>query len=99
MKLIIVLSLEAMQKDLERLFNDQGVPVYSEVDIQGFRTSQTQATGWFGGKNLGVYSLMQFAFVPESQASAFLEAVRAFNETQDEEHPVHAFQVPVEAFV
>lgn len=102
MKLIIVLSLESARKDLEQIFKAQAIPVYSEVDVQGFRTTPAGAAlgnNWFGSKSMGVYSLMLFAFVPKEQAEGLRTALSKYNQEQASDHPVHAFQLPVEAFI
>ncbi|MGF1534431.1 MAG: hypothetical protein ACFCUI_12065 [Bernardetiaceae bacterium] len=100
MRLLIVLSLEAYRKDVERIFAAQKISVYSGIDIQGFRPGTSSSfNSWFGSKNTGIYSLMQFAFVPEDQADGLLESIRHHNTAEDLAHPIHAFEMAVSRFV
>ncbi|NJL12364.1 MAG: hypothetical protein HC913_04775 [Microscillaceae bacterium] len=102
MKLIAILSIEDYHPDLGKIFKNLEIPVYSEVEITGFRSEKGDSAAlqnWFAHKKTGVFSKLSFAFVEESQAEKLLKAVADFNALQPSANPVHAFQLQVDKFV
>ena len=102
MKLVAVMSLDAYRDDLHQLFRGHEIQVYSEIDIQGYHHSQSAPAtsfGWFGGASSPAYSTLTWAFLPESQAGDLLGAIEQYNDDNDLDHPVRAFQMPVDRAV
>jgi hypothetical protein len=103
MKLVAVMSLDAYRDDLHRLYRDCEVQVFSELAIEGYHRGQhppAGAAGWFGqAAESSAYSTLTWAFLPENQAADLLEAIERYNETRDLDHPVRAFQMPVDKAV
>lgn len=102
MKLLAVMSLDAYRDDLHRIYRDHQIQVFSEIDIEGYHHSQTPsptAVGWFGGAVTPAYSTLTWAFLPEVQAADLLGAIEQYNEDNDLDHPVRAFQMPVDRAV
>lgn len=99
MKLIAILSIEDYHPDLGKIFKNLEIPVYSELDMTGFRSEKGNSQAlqnWFAHKKTGVFSKLSFAFVPENQAEALMKAIEVFNTEKSSKNPVHAFQLNVE---
>lgn len=101
MKLIILLGVEACEKDLRKIFHQNDVDIYSEFPIQGHKQFGTlpDPTNWFGKRDDTTYSTMAFSFVTEEKAQAVLASVAAYNQDNPSAYPLHAFRLAVEAAV
>ena len=102
MKLVAVMSLDAYRDDLHRLLREREIQVFSELDIQGYHQDQKTAGpsfGWFGAGTPPAYSTLTWAFLGDEQATQLLDAVAAFNAQRSLDHPVRAFEMPVERAV
>ncbi|PCJ26793.1 MAG: hypothetical protein COA97_05205 [Flavobacteriales bacterium] len=101
MKLIIVIGMHEHQDQLDKLFKESGIPIFSKVDVKGFKSGNKQAdlSNWFGGGTDPNLSIMFFAFVPKQNAESILEKVKGFNSEENRIAPLHAFQLPVEKIV
>jgi hypothetical protein len=55
--------------------------------------------GWFGRSDSPAYSTLTWAFLPEDQAADLLDAIEHYNDTHNLDHPVRAFQMPVDTAV
>ena len=102
MKLVAVMSLEAYRDDLHRIYRDHQIRVFSEIDIEGYHHRQTPpatAVGWFAASMSPAYSTLTWAFLPETQAGDLLGAIERYNADNDLDHPVRAFQMPVDTAV
>lgn len=102
MKLVAVMSLDMYREELHRIYRDHSIQIFSEIDIEGYHHRQTpDATqiGWFGHANHPAYSTLTWAFLNDEQADQLLDAIDAFNATNDPAHPVHAFKMPVDRAV
>jgi len=101
MKLIIVLGMVDHQKKLSKMFKDANIPIFSKIDVEGFKSAQKQVdmSNWFGGDENSDMSTMFFAFVPKNNAEQIIKQVQGFNQNEDVISPLHAFQLPVEKFV
>ena len=98
MKLVVIMSIDAYASILEKVYEEQQIPVYSEMDIKGFRLEGTDAvpTGWFGTTHVPVYSKLTFAFVSDESADRLLEAIDRYNREQELANPIRVFQMKVE---
>lgn len=101
MKLLIVLGMQEHQTELSKMFKESNTPIYSKLDVEGFKNGgkQVDMANWFGNSIDGDLSVMFFAFVPKQNAESILEKVIKFNANQNRISPIHAFQVPVEKFI
>ena len=101
MKLIIVLGIKEIQEELNKVFKDMKIPIFSKVDIEGFKTEEKIAdmSNWFGNHQESDFSVMFFAFVHEKDADTILKGINDLNLNKDRIRPFHAFQMPVEKFV
>ena len=100
MKLLVVLSVSETTKDVKRILINHKVPVYSEVDMEGFRVKPPLAdkTNWFAQGKYGVFSKLFFTFCEENNVSDVLKAITDFNQQHEDskQYPLHAFQLNVE---
>lgn len=101
MKLVALMSIEEYSKDLKKLLVSHRIPVFSEMDILGFKTNGEDSVeeNWFSaGGEYHIYSALFFAFVGEEKAEELLEAVAEHNQAHEgtDNHPFRAFQLNVE---
>jgi len=101
MKLLIVLGMQEHQADLNNMFKESNTPIYSKLDVEGFKTGSKQVdmANWFGDSIDGDLSIMFFAFVPKQNAENIMGKVKEFNADENRISPLHAFQLPVEKFI
>ena len=102
MKLVAIMSLDAYRKDLHQIYREHEVRVFSELDIRGYHHQKpppATKVGWFGGTDSAAYSTLTWAFLPEEQAGDLLEAIEDYNEMHNLDHPIRAFQMPVDRSV
>lgn len=102
MKLVAIMSLDAYRDDLHRIYREHEVRVFSELDIRGYHHEESPPApdvGWFGGTDTSAYSTLTWAFLPEEKATELLGAIEEYNDAHDLDHPVRAFQMPVDRSV
>ncbi|MEQ6122213.1 hypothetical protein [Reichenbachiella sp. MALMAid0571] len=101
MKLIIVLGIKEIQGELNKVFKEMKIPIFSKVDIEGFKTEENVAdmSNWFGNHKESDFSVMFFTFVHTKDADAILKDINKLNLSKNRIRPFHAFQMPVEKFV
>lgn len=89
------------QEQLNQLFKNADIPIFSKVDVEGFKSGSKQVdlSNWFGDGIDGYLSVMYFAFVPKQNAENIMEKVKTFNADEDRMAPIHAFELPVDKFV
>jgi hypothetical protein len=101
MKLIIVLGIKEFQEELNTVFKELMIPIFSKVDIEGFKTEDNTVdiSNWFGQDENSDFSVMFFAFVPENKANMLMKVIEGLNLSKKRTRSFHAFQMPVEKFV
>lgn len=101
MKLLIVLGMQEHQADLNKMFKTNNTPIFSKIDIEGFKTESKQIdfSNWFSDSLDGDMSVMYIAFVQKENAESMLAKITVFNADEDRIAPLHAFQLPVEKFI
>lgn len=103
MKLLIILSIEEHTKDVRKLLIKEGVPLYSETDIQGFTTEEhkTDISNWFAHDTVERFSKLFFTMQSKEIIKRVLVAVKAYNQEHVDaaNYPLHAYQLNVEASV
>ena len=100
-KWIIVMGVEEYRDSLNEMFLKSGVVVFSEVQVKGFRFTQSQLENEEAPLNLmdPVYSVISFALTEEEHSESLLKQIKQFNNSHQRARPLHAFQVNVEAMV
>jgi hypothetical protein len=101
MKLVALMCIAEYSDALKKILVKENVPVFSEIDIDGFRmdTEKSLEENWFTAtKRSSIYSSLYFAFVEEGKAQSLFNAVEEYNSNQegDSLHPLRAFQLNVE---
>ena len=98
MKLLIVTSVAAFQKDVLKLFKKANIEAFSSSEIDGYKnTNSLIATqSWFPGEKGGNESSMFFSFTDEEKITDFFNQVREFNNRMETDNPVRAVVVPIE---
>ncbi len=101
MKLVALMSIEEYSKELKRLLVSHRIPVFSEMDILGFKTNGDHSVeeNWFSaGGEYHIYSALFFVFVDEGKAEELFKAVDEHNHAHEgtDNHPFRAFQLNVE---
>ena len=101
MKLIAIFSIEELRDETARLFKDCQIPVFSELEVKGFKLSQGagEAGNWFGSHSQPVYSVLNFAFVDDPDAEGLLKRIEVLNNRNENDRPIHAVQLNVEKYV
>ena len=98
LKLVFVLSVEDLQKEVGQLFQQAGIAIYSSMNIEGIKTNQTNsdANNWFAAGTTTIYSTANFSFTSEESAQTLIDLVREYNSNHSENFPLHAYQLAVE---
>lgn len=100
MQLVIVMGVEAYEAQVNALFKEQSVPVFSRMNIEGYNlTQQVYDTGWFGGRDTPAYSVLNFSFMEEATAEGLMGRIRDFNEREQLRNPLRAYRLPVTDWV
>ena len=103
MKLLLILCIEEHEKEVRKLLRNQKVPMYSEVDIQGFKNENGDAdlSNWFAHDKVQRFSRLFFSIQTEQNVSAVLGAVKNYNEAHEgiKNNPLHAYKLNVEETV
>ena len=92
-KLITILYLEDDEPVVDELLRRVGVGAFSRLPMEGRGSG---IPGW-DGTIPSFRSKLIFAMVDAARAKEVLDAVVAAKGVQDTTHPLHAFQVDVEA--
>ena len=98
MKLVIVTTVDQYKKEVIKLFKDSDVKAFSELDIEGFKTSNKLplASNWFASNRSGADSEMFFAFTELENAKTLFKQIKKFNKNLDSNNPVKGVIIPVE---
>lgn len=98
MKLLIVTTVSAFQKDVLKLFKKANIEAFSSSEIDGYKnTNSLIATqSWFPGEKGGNESSMFFSFTDEDKITDFFSNVREFNNNMETNNPIRAIVVPIE---
>jgi hypothetical protein len=101
MKLIIVTCLKDFQKDVEKIFVEANVQVFSMLDLVGSKTnlSSNMQEEWFAVGAGKFDSALLFSFTEEKTADQILHFVTEYNSRSESAFPLRAFVLPVEKMV
>ncbi len=103
MKLLLILSIEEYKDSVRKILAREGVPVYSETDIHGFKVgnSSTDLSNWFAQAPQGTFSKLFFSIQSEDSVKRVMKAIEDFNreDESNENYPIHAYQLGIENYV
>ncbi|MGI0106169.1 hypothetical protein [Salinimicrobium sp. WS361] len=98
MKLLIVTSVVAFQKDVLNLFKKANIEAFSSSEIDGYKNGNNliATQSWFPGEKGGNESLMLFSFTEEEKITELFKYLKEYNEKLETNNPVRAVVLPVE---
>ena len=101
MKLLIVTSVVAFQKDVLKLFKKADIEAFSSSEIDGYKNKHSllATQTWFPHQEGGNESVMFFSFTEEEKVNEFFTQVKNFNQNMETNNPVRAILVPIEKFI
>jgi hypothetical protein len=100
MKMIGLMSLEKDKSKLRRIFEQNNVQIFSEIEITGHTLNTLARYGWASStQDVPLYSALCFAIIPEKHARAVMDAIEELAGTDESGHPIRAFQVDVERMI
>jgi hypothetical protein len=97
MKLIAIFSIEELRKEIEKILRTVEVPVFSELDVRGFKNEiGLSGSNWFGSGTVPTFSVLNFAFVPDDQSQRLLDHISNLNDSGKLDHRIHAVVLNIE---
>ena len=101
MKLVIVTSVEAFQKDVLKLFKSADIQNFSSSDIDGYKngSSLLMATSWFPSVKGGNESSLFFSFTEDEKIDKLFNLIKEFNSSVETNNAIRAVVVPIERHV
>ncbi|WP_420575487.1 hypothetical protein [Ekhidna sp.] len=92
MELLIITAVQSFEKDVKKLLKENGVKVYSHMDVTGFKdlSDEAQNANWFASDSGEHRSALFYAFVEEAFVDKVLKAIEVLNSTQETSSYVHA---------
>jgi hypothetical protein len=98
MKFFIVTCLKEYQDDVNKIFKQANINVFSATDLIGFKDNQSpdMLQEWFASGDEKFDSLMVFSFTDTEKAEHGMELIKQLNKVSQTNFPVRAFIVPVE---
>jgi hypothetical protein len=103
MKLLVILCIEEHEKQVRRILRDNKVPVYSEINIQGYNNEYQKAdiTNWFAHDEVERFSKLFFSIQSNESVKEVLDVVRTYNDNHEgmKNYPLHAYKLNVEESV
>ncbi len=101
MKLLIITSVKEYEKETVRLFKKAGITAFSNAEINGFKTTDTEnlISNWFSSTTDNVRSILFFTFTEKEKIDFMLVEIKTFNASMESENPLRAIVLPIENFI
>lgn len=101
MKLVMVTSVEAFQKDVLKLFKEANIENFSSSDIDGHKntTSTLMASNWFSSIKGSNESRLFFSFTEDQNIDTLFQLIKEFNRTLITNNPLKAVVIPIENYI
>ncbi len=98
MKLFIVACLKDNQEDVQHLFKQANINIFSITDVTGFKQNNAinLLENWFGSEEETFNSIFLLSFTSTENAEKALKLIKEFNIKNNSQFPIRAFVVPVE---
>jgi hypothetical protein len=89
--------MRGYQDRLVEVFNGLQVPIFSKVDIEGYKSNGGAAdiSNWFAAGKVSDFSTMFFSFLTEDVADTVLNSIEKWNKKNEMESPMHAYVMDV----
>ncbi len=101
MKFLIITCIKEYEKETVRLFKKAQITAFSNMDINGFKTADTEnlINNWFSSSTDNVRSILFFTFTEKKKIDILLEEVQLFNKNIESDNPLRAIVLDIEKFV
>lgn len=101
MKLVMVTSVEAFQKDVLKLFNSANIESFSSSEIDGYKNSGNSLTvsNWFSSVKGSNESSMFFSFTEDHKINKLFDLIEEFNSHLETNNPLKAVVIPIEKYI
>ncbi|NQW36379.1 MAG: hypothetical protein HQ471_05170 [Flavobacteriales bacterium] len=101
MKFLIVTLVKEFEKDVLKLFKDANITSFSNVDINGFKSTSVEnlIDNWFSNSTDKVQSTMFFTFTEKEKINTLLTEIKIFNEQKHLTNPLRAIILDVAQFI
>jgi nitrogen regulatory protein PII len=100
MKLVIITSSIAFQKDIKALLKKADVKTYSFREVTGFMDFSDTATSenWFASEVNETESILFYAFVKKENVDQLFNLITEFNTVQESLSHIHIAVLNIEKF-
>lgn len=101
MKLLILTTVAAFEKDVLKLFKDSKIDAFSTSEIDGYKNNPNfiAMQSWFPATHNGNESLMFFTFTTDDKIKIFFKLAQKFNENITTSNRLRAVVVPIEKYI
>ncbi len=101
MKFLIVTLVKEYEKDVLHLFNEAKITSFSNVDINGFKSTSAEnlIDNWFSNSADKVASSLFFTFTEKEKIDVLLVEIKLFNERKIQRNPLRAIVLDVAKFI
>ncbi len=98
MKLFIVACLKDNQEDVQHLFKQAKISIFSITDMIGFKQNDAVnlLENWFASGDEKFDSMFVFSFTTSENVENCMRLIDEFNTKSQSQFPIKAFVVPVE---
>ncbi len=98
MKLFITTCLKDNQEDIQKIFKQANINVFSITDVTGFKQNDSVnlLEEWFASGDEKFDSILVFSFTTIENVDNCMNLIEAFNQNSGSQFPIRAFVVPVE---
>ncbi len=98
MKLFIVACLKENQEDVQQLFRQANISIFSITDVIGFKQNDAVnlLENWFASSDEKFDSMFVFSFTTSGNVDNCMQLIEAFNAKVQSQFPIRAFVIPVE---
>jgi len=101
MKFLIVTLVKEYEKDVLNLFKDAKITSFSNIDINGFKSTSVEnlIDNWFSNTSDKVQSTLFFTFTEKEKIDTLLVEVEKFNRHKNLTNPLRAIVLDVAKFI
>ncbi|MBL0013535.1 MAG: hypothetical protein IPP30_07165 [Flavobacterium sp.] len=98
MKLLIITSIVAFEKDIKGMLKEANVKTYSFKEVTGFRDISEEAieSNWFASEINETESMLFYAFVKKENVDTLFGLISDFNDAQESLSQIHVAVLNIE---
>jgi nitrogen regulatory protein PII len=98
MKLLIITSIKAFEKDIKKILKSANVSSYTYKDVIGYRDASELSIqeNWFANEMNEGEALFFYAFVKKENIDMVFDMVEEFNKNQESMSSVHVAVINIE---